>query len=685
MKKIALVTFAGALGFASCTTIKKDKDNNLKELTDNGSTVDFKTMDESVSPKEDFYTFANGTWVKENPVPDSETRWGTFNELDQTNKKKLKAILENAAKQKNEKGSIEQLIGDYYFTFMDTDTRNKLGLSPIKGLLAKIDAVKNKAELANIIGELHNNGLSGVFGCGVEQDFKNNTRHRIYISQGGLGLPGKEYYTKDDEESKDIQQEYIKLIENLLKKTNLNSIDKNFANSVYEFENNLAKASMGRVELRDYMAQYNPYHKKEQADLTSNFKWDNYYKTRGLSNFDTLIVMQPDFMTNMNKMLASTDLETWKNYLKWKTINGTAHLLSDEFVQADFDFYSKKLRGQKNMKEQWKRGIDAVSNSAISEALGHAFVNKYFTPEAKTRVNIMVDNILVVYKERIEKLTWMSDETKKKALHKLSSFSRKLGYPDVWTDFSNLSIDRNSYAQNVLNCDKFLVAKNTKKLHEAIDKNEWGMAPHIVNAYYNPLLNEIVFPAGIMQPPFFDVTKEDAVNYARMGAVIGHELTHGFDDQGAQFTAEGTFENWWQEEDLVQFNARTQKLINQYNSFEALPGLNVNGKLTLGENIADFGGLTIAYHAYQKCMKGKERTSINGYTNEQRFFISFAQIWRTNYTDGAMKMQVNTNPHSPGMYRVIGTLANMPEFFETFDVKEGDKMRQPEDKIAIIW
>jgi putative endopeptidase len=400
---------------------------------------------------------------------------------------------------------------------------------------------------------------------------------------------------------------------------------------------------------------------------------------------DTVIISQTDFMAKMESMTTSVKVEDWKEYIRWHLLQSTSSKLTDKMEKQMFYFNNTILRGTKKMKPRWERAVNTMGNLAINEALGHAFVDRTFSEDSKKKVNEMLDNIKEAFKGRLDQLDWMSDETKKKALLKLESFVSKIGFPDSWTDYSSLKIRRESYVENFFACNDFTTKKNYAKIGKPIDRSEWLMAPHIVNAYYNPLWNEIVFPAGIMQPPFFDVTKEDAVNYARMGAVIGHEFTHGFDDQGAMFDHTGTMAEWWTAEDKTKFNERAKKLVDHFNEFEPLPGLNVIGELTLGENIADLGGLTVAYYAYKRSLVGKKENNINGFTSEQRFFISFAQIWRENMTDKAMKMQVMTNPHSPGMYRVIGPLSNMPEFFEAFDVKEGDKMRRPADKICKIW
>lgn len=680
-----------ALILTACSDSMKDKvvSEVVEEIEDSGNTINFSYMDKSVKPGTDFYAYSNGTWTKNNPVPSTETRWGSFNELQKNNNAALKAILETSANSENEKGSVEQLIGDYYYSFMDSNARDKAGIAPIQPYLDKIDNLNSAKELAGMLAKFHNDGFGLLLGIGVEQDLKDNSRNVVYAAQGGLGLPSKSYYTKTDDEAKNLRDAYKEHIKKMLDYIGINEDNnggiQDYSAKVLEFETALADASMTRVELRNYFAQYNPTPINELDKACGEFDMAAYIKGRSYGDIDTIIVSQPAFYAKIGKMLNDYSLDVWKLYLKFHVINGAANYLSSEIEKARFAFYGAMLGGQKEMKPKWKTAISDISRNALGEALGHAFVNENFTESSKTKVNEMVDNITAVFGERIEQLEWMTAETKAAAKTKLESFTRKLGYPDKWTDYSSLEISRTSYANNVLNCARFEIKENTEKLHKPIDKSKWGMAPHIVNAYYNPLWNEIVFPAGIMQPPFFDPKKEDAVNYARMGAVIGHELTHGFDDQGAQFTAEGEFKNWWSESDQMQFAARTQKLVDQFNNYEALPGLNINGQLTLGENIADLGGLTIAYYAYQRSLEGKPRINIGGLTNEQRFFVAFAQIWKTNYTDDALKMQVNTNPHSPGKWRVLGPLSNMPEFFDAFDIKEGEAMRQSEEDIAVIW
>jgi putative endopeptidase len=442
---------------------------------------------------------------------------------------------------------------------------------------------------------------------------------------------------------------------------------------------------MDATELRDIASQYNklPYLEFKKTNL--NFDWDHYFATMNVKVPDSVIIGQPAFIQQFDRLVTNQKMPQIKAYLKWAIMNQTAALLTEESERIAFEFYGMTIRGQKQMKSPDKKAIDIINRSALAEALGRAFVEKAFSQEARAKVFKMVDDLIIAFETRIKQLVWMSEDTKTEAQRKLASFTRKLGFPEHWTDYSKLKINKKDYFGNVMNCRKFDFEKNIDRLYKPIDKTRWEMPPHIVNAYYNPLLNEIVFPAGILQPPFFDAKAEDAVNYARMGAVIGHELTHGFDDQGAQFTAEGLFKNWWNEDDFMQFQLRTAKLVNQYNAFQPVPGVFVNGKLTLGENIADFGGLTIAYHAYMHTLKGKKIEKVNGYTPEQRFFIAFAQIWKSNTTEKALRHQIDTDPHSPAKYRVNGSLANMPEFFAAFNIPKNKPMRLPDADIAIIW
>lgn len=662
-------------------------DEPVRTYTKVPTSVEFEDMNPAADPRVDFYEYANGTWVKNNPVPATENKWSSFNMLLESNNRKLRAILEKSAAQvTSTKGSIEQLIGDYYFTYMDSLKRDKDGITPIKSDLKKIDNLKNKKEIASLVAYFHNYNIQPLFSMAIEQDLKDNSMHMIYAGQSGISLPNKDYYSKNDTSSVSIRNKFVA---HLSKMYVFIGYEQKKATSTAEnmlaLETKMAEAMMGPVELRDIEPQYNKMTLDELKKICPSFDWSTYITARGYTNVKEIIVSQPKHFAQMEILLKERSLDEWKDYLRIQFFETAASKLSFDIEKENFNFFFTTLKGTKKMKQRWERAINTMSWTALGEAMGHAFVNEHFSADSKKKVNEMVDNIMAVFRERLDKLEWMGAATKVKALEKLASFIRKLGYPDKWTDYSKLNMSRESYYKNWMESNRFLVQQNTDKLGKPIDRGEWQMAPHIVNAYYNPLWNEIVFPAGIMQPPFFDPAKEDAVNYARMGAVIGHEFLHGFDDQGAQFDASGTFANWWTEDDMKLFGEKTKRLVDHFNSFEALPGIFVNGELTLGENIADLGGLTMAYYAYQKSLIGKEKKMINGFTAEQRFFISFAQVWKENHTESSMKLQVFTNPHSPGKFRVLGPLSNMPEFFEAFKVRDTDPMRRSADKIANIW
>ncbi len=687
MKHTILPLAIASLLLSCSDTATKDENSNTTDSTvvahEELQTLDLASLDTTANPREDFYQFACGGWLANNPIPEEESRWSNFNVLDNNNNDILKNLLEEAQASPGTKGEARQLIGDLYHSFTDTIKRNELGYTPVQGMLSEIDAITTKEELQAQIVKLHDLGLDPGFGMYVEQDAKFNDTYAVYLGQGGLGLPNRDYYFNKDERSVNIREEYKNHIDKIFSMVYDGPV-KGAMPATYTIEEELATKSWPPAQLRDIESQYNKMTIADLNTLAPGFDWASYFSARNIQ-VDSVIVGQKDFFTKFADLYANNSIESWKAYLKWNVLNASASTLSMDLERADFAFYSTVMRGTKKMKPLWKRGVMMVSSSPVGQGLGEIFVQDNFSQDAKNKVNEMVENITLIFEDRIAELDWMGPETKIKAKEKLGSFARKLGFPDEWKDYPGLEISPDNYFQNQINLQKFSVNENLAKLGTEIDKSEWHMVPQMVNAYYNPLLNEIVFPAGIMQKPFFSEHFEDAVNYARMGAVIGHELTHGFDDQGSQFDATGAMANWWTEEDKAKFDAKTQLLIDQYNEFEVLEGVFVNGELTLGENIADLGGLTIAYHAYKKSLEGKEDKIIDGYTGDQRFFIAFGQVWQNNIRDNALVQRVNTDPHSPGKYRVNGTLANMPEFFEAFDVKEGDPMRQSDDKIARIW
>lgn len=650
-----------------------------------GVGIDVSNIDSSVKPQDNFYLYANGNWLKKNPVPSTESRWGSFSVLNEDNLKKLREILDETAKQKNAQGSNAQKIGDYYFAAMDSVKKNAEGVKPLAPEIERINALKSNADIIKTLAELQMNGTRALFGIYVGQDPKISDQNIAQANQSGLGMPDRDYYTKTDEESKALQNAYKEHLTKMfmLLGDTKEVADKN-AKTVYEFELRLAKASMTNVELRDIEKQYNKWTLAELSKKYPNMKWSEYLSQIGLGTAKEVIIGQPNFFKEVDAMLKSTSIDNWKTYLRWWLINSAADNLSDEIASQNFAFYGTTLSGQKQQKPRWKRTLTEI-DGAMGEALGQLFVEKYFKPESKARVSEMVDNLMIAYKERIEQLDWMSPETKEKAKKKLTTVIRKLGYPDKWRDYAALEISKDSHFKNATNAYKFEMKRNFDKLGKPVDKMEWLMSPPTVNAYYQPTTNEITFPAGIMQPPFFFADADDAVNYAGIGAVIGHELTHGFDDQGSQFDEMGNLKNWWTDTDKKKFEEKTKMVVQQYSNFVAIDSLHVNGELTLGENIADFGGIMIAYQAFKKTKQGKSTEKIDGLTPDQRFFMSWANIWRTNYTPEALKKQVNTNPHSPAEFRANGPISNMKEFYEAFGIKDGDKMWRNEAERIKIW
>jgi len=652
-------------------------------ILENPTGIDESSMDKKVNPGANFYLYANGTWLTNNPVPASETKWSNFNLVTERNNEVLRQLLENAAANASApEGSNIQKVGTFYRLFMDTLKRDAQGIKPFVATYQKINDIKTKEELISNLAELHEIGIRGFFGFYVSQDLKNSTSYICYLSQSGLGLPDRDYYTKTDKRSDDIRNAYKKHIQESSKLFGM--IDSNFASEVYAIENELAIHSMTRTERRNQEKQYNKYSFTELNQKYPHLKFENYFKANKMAMPDSIIVGQPEFFASLDHLIDSLPLAQLKQYVLWNGFNTSMGYLGSVYEKKNFDFYGTVLSGAKEQKPMWKRGISAA-NSIVGELLGQLFVEKVFSPDSKKQVNDMVDLIVEAFKVRINQLEWMSAETKKMALIKLASFNRKFGYPDVWTDFKNLEIKSDSYLENYFRAASFSHKEMISKLGKPIDRTKWSMLPQTVNAYYSPTLNEIVFPAAIMQAPFFDPKADIAVNFGSIGAVIGHELTHGFDDQGSKYGADGNLKSWWTNEDRIQFEKRTQKLVAQYNGYKMLDSIPINGALTLGENIADFGGLTIAYEALKMYKAKNAMPVINGFTPEQRFFIGFAQVWKNNARPETIRQLIMTDPHSPGEYRVIGTLSNMPSFFEAFGVQKGQKMFKSAEERVVIW
>jgi putative endopeptidase len=650
--------------------------------------VDIQSIDKKANPRNDFNQFANGKWIQNNPVPSTESRWTSFNVIAERNYDLLRTILETAAADKSaSKGSARQKIGDFYRIAMDTNKLEADNYAPLTTDLGSIMVLVDAKDVMNYVGKMHRKGLPAFFGFGVNQDVKKSDEYACYLSQAGLGLPDRDYYLKDDEKSKNIRKEYLNHISRMFQMIGNNTPEsEKIANDILEFETDLAKASMTRVERRDPDKTYNKKTTQELETSYPNINWKGYFEQTGLAkkNVSTFIVGQPLFFEELNKRMGTTSIFTLRNYLKWKDVSSSSSYMSSRFADESFRFYSTILTGTKEQKPRWKRTVNQANN-LIGELVAQEYVKVAFSEESKKRLNKMVDNLREAFKIRIQNLDWMSAETKTKALEKLASFNRKIGYPDKWTDFTKLEIKNDSYLENYFRSNTFEFDDNINRLGKPIDKAEWGMLPQTVNAYYSPLMNEIVFPAAIMQPPFFDPAADDAVNYGAIGAVIGHEFSHGFDDKGCKFDAKGNLNNWWTEADKSKFDARTKVMVNQYNKYKVEDSVYVNGELTLGENIADFAGLTVSYDAYMLSLKGKEKKKINGFTPEQRFFIGFAQVWRGNARPEFLRQQVVTDPHSPARFRVLGPLSNMPQFYEAFGVQKGDGMYRDDSVRVKIW
>ncbi|HEV8630703.1 MAG TPA: M13 family metallopeptidase [Thermoanaerobaculia bacterium] len=651
----------------------------------NESGLDRRNLDTSVSPCTDFYQYANGGWMSRNPIPADQSSWSIGAEMRERNYLVLRKILEEAVAANAAPGTNKRKVADFWQTAMDTAKLEKEGAAPLAAGLARIDKLASAADIGAFMRQLTLRGSSTAFGFGVQQDLKQSDRYLIYVTQDGLGLPDRDYYTRTDDESAKLREKYVAHVAAMLQLLgDKPEAAQGAARDILALETRLANASLTNVELRDPSSFYNPKSPAEADALTPHFSWSALFKEAGIGEVQTFSYAHPKFFAEMDAALADVQLPIWKAYLRWQLVHEAAPYLSDAFVEKNFDFYGRTLQGALELRPRWKRVIDQTSGS-LGEALGEVYVERAFPPATKQRADEMIRNLSAAIGGRVAKLDWMGDDTRKQALAKLATYDYKIGYPSKWRDYSALQIARASYLANVMQAATFEVRRNLNKLGKPIDRTEWGMAPQTINAYYNPLKNEIVFPAAIMQPPLFEGTADDAINYGAMGAIIGHEFMHGFDDQGSRFDAQGNMKSWWTDEDRKHFEERTGKLVTEYGNFVAIDDLHVNGKLTLGENIGDFSGVTMSYHALENALAGKERKSIDGFTPEQRFFLAWAQGWRRNARPEAVKLQVNTDPHSPSKFRVNGPLANMPEFAAAFACKAGDPMVLPADQRAVIW
>lgn len=680
LKKISLCASILVAILASCQS-----ETQQQTYVDVPPAIDLAHFDTTVSPCEDFFQYVNGGWLKQTSIPATESRWGSFNELYERNQQILKDIAEKVMSQTWPKGSNQQLVGDFYAAGMDSLRIEKEALEWVQAELAQIEAAADKEALAKVWVSQKMCGSRALCAIWVAPDEKNSQSYAIYLYQGGLGMPDRDYYLKQDEEKKNIRQAYQQYITKLFVLAGKKEQEaQKAADVVLQIETALAEASKSRVDLRNPIANYNKMSLQQAEALAKGLGLGEALKQMGADDVEEVVLGQPDFIKKLGELWQRIPLQDWKLYLQAHILNQGAPYWNHAFVQAHFDFYYKTLRGQQQIKERWKRVL-ATIDEEIGEALGQLYVQQAFSPEAKAKVMEMIDNLQYAYEQHINRLEWMSEQTKQEALKKLAAFRRKIGYPNQWKDYSGLLITKDNYWQNVKNSTQFETERMFKRLGQPVDKDEWFMSPPTVNAYYNPPMNEIVFPAGILQPPFFNPQADDAVNYGGMGAVIGHELTHGFDDQGRQYDAQGNLRDWWSSQDAERFNERARALSAQFSAYEVLPGVFVNGDLTLGENIADLGGLSIAYTALQKALEGKKRDVIDGFTPEQRFFISWAQIWRTNAREEYLRQQVLVDPHSPARFRVNGPLSNLPAFYQAFGCKEGNAMyRQTQDRVQ-IW
>ena len=672
MKNFKIALVAAAIIIVSC--------NKKEEFT---SGINKKNMDTIVRPGDNFANYVNGTWTKNTKIPADKASYGAFDLLFDKSQIDVKAIIENAAKSKNADGSDEQKIGDCYASFMNRKDRDVKGITPIEPEMKNIDAIANYSDLAAYFGKANRTGISIPFQIAVNTDFKNPKEYSLMTWQSGLGLPEREYYLSTDTKMADIRKKYVAHIESMLKLTGIENATKN-ATTIMALETAMANYQMKKEDTRDVMKLYNKYATKDLNTLMPDFDWTAMLKNAGVDSQKSLVVTQVAYLKNLNGLIKNTPIDTWKIYLKWGLINKSAGSLTTALDNQNFEFYGKTLYGTEKQQEDWKRAVGTV-NAGLGEVVGKVYVKKHFSPEAKERMTGMVKNLLEAYAVSIKKLDWMSATTKKEALRKVDKFMIKIGYPDTWRDYSTLKIVKNDLFGNNARATEFEYNRNLAKLGKPVDRTEWGMNPQTVNAYYNPSLNEIVFPAAILQPPFFNLKADDAVNYGGIGAVIGHEIGHGFDDQGSTFNGDGVLKNWWTPADLAAFKTKTNALVAQYNSFKALPDLTVNGAFTLGENIGDLGGLSIAIKAYKESLKGKEAPVMDGFTGMQRVFLGWGQVWGEITREEALRSQIANDPHSPAKFRINGVVRNVPEFYEAFNIKPTDSLYLASDKRVKIW
>ena len=664
---------------------------NAQNATSKEPGINVSYMNPKISAGQDFFQYVNGTWLSKTEIPSDRTTWGSFNELIKKTDKDAMSILKEASKNPKYKSDTDQgKAVNLFSTILDTVGRNKAGIKPLQPYFKKIDAIKNIADLQKYLTEIGQEGNSVFFGIYIGADEKNSSKNSVMLYPNRLGLPDQDYYISEDKDSKEKRSKYVLHLARMMQFAGESPEKaKQSAAGILALETQLSKPRLNRVESRDSRLQYNPMTVAELQKLTPAINWDAYLSSLGLAKLQSIVVTEPKYMKALQTVFTENKVALWKEYLKWDLLNSYASELSTDLETANFDFYSKTLRGAIKQLPREEKALQVV-NSSVGEALGKLYVEKVFPAEAKAKAVDMIHNVIQAYKTRINNLTWMSAATKIKAIEKLDKLTVKVGYPDKWKDYSALEIkgvaEGGSYFENTINLSKWNFKKGIDKLYKPVDKTEWGMSPQTVNAYFNPSYNEIVFPAAILQPPFYNYQADEAVNYGGIGAVIGHEISHGFDDSGARYNAEGNLVDWWTPEDLKQFTALGTALADQYSALEPLPGIHVDGKFTLGENIGDLGGINAAYDGLQLYLKAHGNPGlIDGFTPEQRFFISWATVWRTKTRDEALKNQVKTDPHSPGMYRAVVPVQNVDAFYDAFGIKKGDKMYVNPDKRVKIW
>ena len=673
--------FAVLILFLACLGVLKARGGS-GDSTD-GWGFSTANLDRSCKPCDDFYEFAMGGWMKNNPIPPEFPSWGSFTILADRNQSSMRGILEASMKANPPSGSNQQKIADFYASCMDTTDIDASQIKPIAADLSAIDKLKESSELQALMSRLQQTGSGYLFNFDSTQDLDDSTQVIAEVEQGGLGLPERDYYTRSDDRSKQLRADYVAHIAKMfaLAGDSPEKADAE-AQTAMNFEATLANASMPRAQMRDPHAVWHKMTLPQLQGLAPAFPWEAYFRERNAPQFSAINVAQPDFFKEANRLLTEAPIEQWKSYLRWHLIHASADALSHAFVEENFNFYGAKLSGSKELQPRWKRCVQSV-NRNLGEALGQVYVEKYFPSEAKAHAREMVLNLIAALKSDIPVLTWMGPETKKEALGKLQAFQIKIGYPDKWRDYSALSVERSGYLGNVQRSISFEHARDLHKIGKPVDRTEWGMTPPTVNAYYNSTMNEIVFPAGILQPPFFDPKADDAVNYGGMGAGIGHEITHGFDDEGSQFDGKGNLRDWWTKEDRKNFDQRATCVQQQFDGYEVEPGLHENGKLVLGESIADLGGLAISYAAYEKSIAAKRPPSLDGFTPEQRFFLGWAQVWGANLRPEYARLMANSNPHPISRFRVNGPLSNTELFARAFGCKKGDAMVR--ENACKIW